>query len=467
MKPRRSGPRTLPSVSQLLQSAAVQQAIVRFGRGATLWTLRRCLAEWRERLRDESDLTAPPSPEALAEQAVAQLVDADRNALARVINATGILLHTGLGRAPLAQEAIAEIANQAAGYCNVELDLVSGERSVRSRTVEDLLCQLLGAEAALVVNNNAGATGLTLAALATGREVIVSHGELIEIGGGYRLPDVITTFGARLRPVGTTNKTRLEDYAAAISPETGALLVVHPSNYHIAGFTESTPLDKLAKLARQTHVPLVHDIGSGALVDFAPFGGAAEPIAARSLQAGADLVLFSGDKLLGGPQCGIVAGRADLVARVMQHPLNRALRVDKLTLAALRGTLKLYQHPAEATQKIPLLRLLSISREQVRQRCAQLAEQVRREHHQWTVTVQEDEAFLGGGSLPGCGMPSYAVAIEPVGVSVERFAKALRLGSPPVVARVQQAKLVVGLRSVFEEEDEPLGAALLAAAQTA
>ena len=265
-----------------------------------------------------------------------------------MINATGVLLHTGLGRAPLAEVAIAEIAATARDYASVELDLRSGRRSQRTLAVEGLLTELTGAEAALVVNNNAGATMLALAALAAGREVVVSRGQLIEIGGSYWLPDVMTACGGVLREVGATNKTRLDDYARAIGSQTAALLLVHTSNFVVVGFTEDVSLGDLVKLARPHQLPVIHDIGSGALVDFAQFGCTGEPVASASIKQGADLVLFSGDKLLGGPQCGVIVGRRSLVETIAKHPMTRALRVDKLTLAALRATLRLYRDPAAA-----------------------------------------------------------------------------------------------------------------------
>jgi len=334
-----------------------------------------------------------------------------------------------------------------------------------AKVVERLLCELTGAEAAHVVNNNAGATGLILATLATGREVIVSHGELIEIGGGFRVPEVISAYGAILRPVGTTNRTRVDDYANAIGGQTGAMLVVHPSNYHIGGFTEQADLRELAVLARERKVPLVHDIGSGALIDFRQFGCANEPIASESIKAGVDLVFFSGDKLLGGPQCGIIVGRRDLVERVTKHPLSRALRVDKITLAALHATLKLYQPPEKAKQAIPLLQFLSEPLKNLKTRTERLAESLRTKLEGWEVRSEPDEAFVGGGSLPQQGIASCSLVLTSTEHCIEELARRLRVGEPAVVGRVQQGRLILSLHGLLEEQDEQLSQAVVSAAE--
>ena len=343
-----------------------------------------------------------PAPSELAER-IAQWIVADQQPKLRpVINATGILLHTGLGRAPLARAALDEILAVSSGYASVEVDLETGQRAQRMRAVEKLLLELTGAEAALVVNNNAGATLLTLAALAQGREVIVSRGQLVEIGGSYRLPEVMTASGTRLREVGTTNKTRLADYEQAINDQTAALMRVHPSNYVIAGFTEEATLAELVALGRQRNLPVIDDIGSGALLDFSRFGMQQEPVARDSVAAGADVVLFSGDKLLGGPQCGIAVGHRKRIDQLARHPLARALRVDKITLAALAATLRLYRRPDEALQAIPLLRLLSTSAENLQNRAQRLAPQL-----QATATVQQAEV------VPGLELPGRRLRADP------------------------------------------------------
>src|ERR671936_373735 len=320
--------------------------------------------------------------------------------LRRVLNATGVLVHTNLGRAPLAEHALERVVEAARGYSNLEYDLADGRRGSRQEHVAATLRRLTGAEAALVVNNNAAAVLLALAALAEGREVVVSRGELIEIGDGFRIPDVLARSGAGLREVGTTNRTRAADYERAIGPETGALLRVHQSNFRVVGFTEQPTVAELAAVARRHDVPLVDDLGSGVLVDLE-----GEPSARASTAAGADLVCFSGDKLLGGPQAGVVVGRAQLVERLRRHPLQRALRADKLTLAALEGTLLLYLDPERALAEIPVLRMLNESAAVVRARAARLAEAVGGE-------VEETVARVGGGALPLTEIPSFACALE-------------------------------------------------------
>ena len=457
--------RNLPSVSTLLETDQLRTAIEQFGPSLVTAVARQTVGDLREKILKRQAAEPLPPLDHIAGLIVQHLQKQDQTSLRPVINATGILLHTGLGRAPLAPSAV-EAAEQAArSYCNIELDLDSGQRSQRSAAVADLLCQHTGAEAAHVVNNNAGATALVLAALASGQEVVISHGELVEIGGGFRLPDVIETFGARLRPVGTTNKTRLSDYEQAIGDQTGALLVVHPSNYQISGFTQSPPLADLAQLAKQHQVPLVHDIGSGAMIDFSQFGCRAEPIAAASVQAGADLVLFSGDKLLGGPQAGIIVGGRQWMDRIAQHPLNRALRIDKVTLAALRATLQLYCRPDEALASIPLLRFLQTSDDALKSRAENIAQQLRTRLPGWQVDVIPDEAFVGGGSVPEQAIASWCVTLSSDTHDVAVVARDMRLGTQPVVPRVQHDQIILNLHGVFSEQDAPLVAAALRAVQ--
>ncbi|MEN3312348.1 MAG: L-seryl-tRNA(Ser) seleniumtransferase [Actinomycetota bacterium] len=359
--------------------------------------------------------------------------------LRRVINATGVIVHTNLGRAPLAEAAIDHVREIARGYSNLEYDLEAGGRGSRQEHVADNLRHLTAAEAALVVNNNAAAVMLALAALAEGREVLVSRGELIEIGDGFRIPDVLERSGARLREVGTTNRTRAADYEAAIGPETAVLLRVHQSNFRVVGFTAQPSLRELGDVARRHDLPLVDDLGSGALVDMGD-----EPTARASLAAGADLVCFSGDKLLGGPQAGIIAGRADLVEKLRRHPLQRALRADKLTLAALEGTLTL---AVDAPDEIPVLRMLREPAEAVRARAARLAELVGGE-------VEETVARAGGGSLPLTELPSFACAVE------EGLAAKLRHGDPPVIAVVRDARTLLDCRTLTDGDAEEVAGAV-------
>jgi L-seryl-tRNA(Ser) seleniumtransferase len=362
----------------------------------------------------------------------------------RVLNATGVLIHTNLGRAPLAEAAIERLRQTAAGYSNLEYDLAAGERGSRQDHLVDILRRLTGAESALVVNNNAGAVLLALAALAEGREVVVSRGELIEIGDGFRIPDVLVRSGARLLEVGTTNRTRAADYERAVGPETALVLRVHQSNFRLVGFTERPRLAELAEIAHRHGIPLVDDLGSGVLVQLED-----EPSARDSLAAGADVVCFSGDKLLGGPQAGIVAGRGELVERLRRHPLQRALRADKLTLAALEGTLSLYLDPERVAREIPVLRMLREPVDAVRARAERLAGLT-------GGTVEETVARVGGGALPLGELPSYACGLE------EELATPLRGAEPPVVGVVRDGRLLLDCRTLSEAEVEEAARAVIA-----
>ena len=343
----------------------------------------------------------------------------------------------------------------ARGYCNLEIDLTSGDRGRRADGVADLLQRLTGAEAAAVVNNNAAATILALRALAAGREVIVSRGQLVEIGGSFRLPEIFEVSGARLREVGTTNKTRLADYERAIGPETAALLRVHASNYRIVGFTEQVPIAELAALGKARGLWTIDDVGSGALAPGLPPGVSGEPTVAEGLAAGADLVLFSGDKLLGGPQCGLLVGRAAVVARLSADPLMRALRVDKMTLAALEATLRLALDPVLGGRSIPLWAFLTTPVDRLKERAERLAGGFRAELG-LDATVVETTAFLGGGSAPADPLPSAAVRLAGADYSEASLARALRLGEPAVLARVQGGAVLLDLRALSEAEESDL-----------
>jgi L-seryl-tRNA(Ser) seleniumtransferase len=391
--------------------------------------------------RARAEIRAGADPGDLAVRLAAELRTARAPSLRRVLNATGVIVHTNLGRAPLAEEAIAQVVETARGYSNLELDLREGTRGSRQDHVAALLRRLTGAEAALVVNNNAAAVLLALAALGEGREVIVSRGELIEIGDGFRIPDVLLRSGAKLVEVGTTNRTRAKDYEKAIRPETAVLLRVHQSNFRVVGFTELPKLEELAAVARRHGLPLVDDQGSGALGDLP-----GEPTAKESLAVGADLVCFSGDKLLGGPQAGIVVGRADLVEQLRRHPLQRAMRADKLTLAALEGTLRLY---LDAPERIPVLRMLRQDGGTVRVRAERLASLV-------DGTVEETVGRVGGGALPLAELPSFACAVD------ESLAAPLRQGNPPVVGVVRDGKLLLDCLTLAEEDVDEVAAAVSA-----
>jgi L-seryl-tRNA(Ser) seleniumtransferase len=451
--------RNIPSVSELLESPPLKSLVDRVSRNVVVTGVRQFLDDMRTQVQTAAANVHVPAPSELAQRIADWIATDQRPTLIPVVNATGIILHTGLGRAPLADEALQMISAVARGYASVELDLASGQRSQRIQAVEGLLTRLTGAEAATVVNNNAAATLVALAALACGREVIVSRGQLIEIGGSYRLPEVMEASGAVLREVGTTNKTRIADYATAIGDQTAALLRVHTSNYAVVGFTEATSLADLVLLARNHDLPVIDDIGSGALVDLARYGVIGEPVASESIRAGADLVLFSGDKLLGGPQCGIIVGRRSLVQKIIEHPLMRALRVDKLTLAALAATLRLYQNLQLAERSIPVLSLLSTPLENLRQRAERLAPQLAATGVAG-VEVLSGQTYVGGGSLPNQALATICLALSPRTKNVDELAAALRTGTPAVVGRVHDGKLLFDLRSVPPRDDMQLVAAV-------
>lgn len=445
-------PRDLPPVSALLGHESLGRWVVR-GRPAVLEAVRATLAEARSALlRGEA---AAVSVEDLAERVRHRLESATPH-LRPVLNASGILLHTGLGRAPLAREAVEAVSAVAGGYCNLEFNLETGDRGRRTSGVADLLRRLTGAEAASVVNNNAAATILALRALANGREVIVSRGQLVEIGGSFRLPEIFEASGARLREVGTTNKTRLADYEKAIGPDTAAILRVHASNYQIVGFTEEAPIGALGALARRAGIALIDDVGSGAIAPGLPAGIPREPTIAEGLAAGADLVLCSADKLLGGPQAGLIVGSRQAVERTAADPLMRAFRVDKMTLAALEATLRLARLEPE---KIPLWAYLNQPIERLRDRSERFAERLR-DALQVAADVGRSTAFLGGGSLPGEGIPSWVVRLRPPypgGVRSEsELAGKLRTGRTPVVSRSHGGAVLLDLRTIAPDDEGPL-----------
>jgi L-seryl-tRNA(Ser) seleniumtransferase len=398
-----------------------------------------------DRAREEIQAGADPGD--LAARLREELADARRPRLQRVLNATGVVVHTNLGRAPLAEEALARVVDAARGYSNLEYDLAEGARGSRQDHVAAILRRLTGAESALVVNNNAGAVLLALAALGEGRDVVVSRGELIEIGDGFRIPDVLARSGARLVEVGTTNRTKAADYERAIGPETAVLLRVHQSNFRVVGFEERPRLEEVAAVARRHGLPLVDDLGSGHV---SPSNtvllGQEEPTARESLAAGADLVCFSGDKLLGGPQAGIVLGDAELVERLRRHPLQRALRIDKLSLAALEGTLLLH---LEAPERIPVLRTLAQGVAAVRARAERLAAATGGE-------VEETVGRVGGGALPLAELPSFACSL------VDSLAEPLRTGEPPLVGVVRDGRLLLDCLTLTDDEAEEAAAAVLA-----
>ncbi|HXG87831.1 MAG TPA: L-seryl-tRNA(Sec) selenium transferase [Vicinamibacterales bacterium] len=450
--------RVIPSIDQLRQRPRVVAFERDHGATATTSALRAAAAALRAAL---AATTAGQDVPADAEAAAA-MVEADveqrlaaqfRGSLRSVINATGVIIHTNLGRAPLSSTALQRIQQVARGYSNLEYDLAAGGRGSRTVHAETLLTALTGAEAALVVNNNAAATMLILAGLAAGREAIVSRGELVEIGGGFRVPDVMSQSGALLREVGTTNRTRIADYRAAIGPKTALLMRVHPSNFRIEGFTEQPTLASLVGAAHEAGVPFVEDLGSGCLLESMTW----EPSVQASIAAGVDVVCFSGDKLLGGPQSGIIVGRRALLEQLARHPLMRAFRVDKLTLAALEGTLIDYL-AGRAADAVPVPRMIAQTVDEIEARAEVLVDGLHAAG--WTVSLQSGVSAIGGGSAPGVELPTVLVALEREGLSATALEKQLRALDPPVIARIEADRVVLDLRTVDTFDDLRLTDAL-------
>jgi L-seryl-tRNA(Ser) seleniumtransferase len=420
--------RQLPSVDALLGRA--QAAVERHGRTATTEAIRTALGEAR------AAGEARPAEVLLAR--VDELLDRPPS-LRRVLNATGVIVHTNLGRAPLAASALERVAAVAGGYSNLEYDLDAGRRGSRHSHLGSILAELTGADDGLAVNNNAAAVLLCLAALAAGQEVVISRGELIEIGDGFRIPDILAQSGARLVEVGTTNRTTLADYEAAIGPDTGAIVRVHQSNFRMVGFTAAPSLAELSGLATARGVPLVDDLGSGQLLDLPDL--ADEPTARSSIEAGATVVCFSGDKLLGGPQAGVIVGSANALERVRRHPLARAVRIDKLSLAALEATLELSRDPQRALREVPVLRTAAESAGAVQERARRLADRL-------GGTVVATTARIGGGAVPLLELPSYACALE----GGDALAAALRAADPPVIAVVREGRVLLDCRTLSDDQ---------------
>ncbi len=445
--------RRLSSVAALLELPRAAELAAERSRPELLEALRATLAAARAELAAGGG--EPPLPEQLLARAEARLTQAELQRLRPVVNATGIILHTGLGRAVLPARAARALAGLDR-CCNLQIDLESGRRGARNHECERLLCRLTGAEAAMLVNNNAAATMLILAALCAGREVVVSRGQLIEIGGSYRLPDCVHQAGARLVEVGTTNKTHLRDYEAVIGEATAALLRVNPSNYRIVGFSKSVAIGELVALkAGRPGLLVIDDLGCGALIDLRRFGLPHEPTVPESIAAGADLVCFSGDKLIGGPQAGIIVGRAELIAKIKKHPLTRMLRVDKLTDLALQETLRLFLEPEEVLlRENPTLRMITLPAEAIKVRALELARRLA--ENQFEARVFEGASEVGGGSLPATPLPTWLIGLSRDGMSADQLNRALRRHEPPIIARIQDDEVVLDLRTVQEEEDKTL-----------
>ena len=447
--------RQLPAVNELLSRNALRELQERVGRRLAVESTRRALQRFRDQIAEGS--LASVSLAALEQEIVIEAEAAARLSLRPVINASGVVLHTNLGRAPLARGAVEHLAEVSTRYSNLEYDLGLGVRGKRDAHTDRLLCQVLGAEKTVLVNNNAAAVLLALNTLAEGAEVVVSRGELIEIGGSFRIPEVCAKSGVILREVGTTNRTRIGDYAAAINERTRLLLRVHPSNFRIVGFTERPSLEEFVELAQRHNLISVEDLGSGCLLDSSPYGLRDEPTPSASLKAGVDVITFSGDKLLGGPQAGILAGKREPLERIRKNPLFRALRVDKLTIAALEATISLYLQGKP--QAIPALRMIQLSMETIRQRATCLAEKLSA-HPQFSVRVQDGDSVIGGGSTPAQSLPTAVLAVTHSQHRAQELERLLRQNLIPVIARVEHDTLLLDLRTVFEDQDEELLRAL-------
>src|SRR3954451_18253770 len=455
--------RIIPSIEQLRQRDAMRVLEARYGRAALIDALRAETAMLRDHLVSGTvaAVTVAEAIDAIERGAHGRLRASMRPSLVGVINATGVIVHTNLGRAPLSHAAAARVAAIAAGYTNLEYDLARGSRGRRDAHATHLVARLTGADAAVIVNNNAAATMLLLAALANGREVLISRGELVEIGGGFRVPDVMAQSGAILREVGTTNRTRIGDYAAAIGERTALILRVHPSNFRIEGFAERPVLADLVSLGRRFNVPVAEDLGSGWLGwpdrDGLPAALADEPVVSDSIDAGVDLVCFSADKLLGGPQAGIIAGRPEPIARIGRHPLMRALRVDKLTYAALEATLE--AHAIGRREEVPVIRMLGSTVGEIGKRAAALAEALAA--NGWRTRVVDGISTIGGGSAPGARLPTRLVELERDALSADQIQERLRSLDPPIIARIQDDRVVLDLRTVLPDQDELLAARVI------
>lgn len=447
--------RTLPSVSSLLEQDEVRQWLTGLPRSVVIEALRTAIDAARDEI-SRGDLDRPVEIDSILAHAEEELLARATPSVRAVINATGIVLHTGLGRAPLSDAAIEAIAEGASGYANLEYDLATGERGKRTDHVRRLLVSLCGTESATVVNNNAAATLMILQTFAAGREVVVSRGQLVEIGGSFRLPEIMQASGAILHEVGTTNRTRVADYEKAINDRTAMLLRVHPSNFQIVGFSQDVPIRAMAGLAHRFGMLAVDDLGSGALVDMSRMGLPDEPCVRDSIAAGADLVCFSGDKLLGGPQCGVIVGRTALIQQLEANPLMRTYRIGKLTLLALEATLRSHQEMETARREVPAMAMLSTSTEELAARAQRLMEQLEQAMPKERFYVCSDVSYAGGGSMPARQLQTVVVQWRPEHVSAGEAAAALRHADVPVVARIRDDAICFDLRTIRDREFEDL-----------
>ncbi len=449
--------RKIPSVDEFLLKDEIKELLNQYPRTVILEAIRRSLATLRREILEKSDLTKINdhlfSFDHLFPIIKREISMQVQTRLHPLINATGVVIHTNLGRAPLHPEALKHMVEVSKGYSNLEYDLRLGERGDRHSHVEEILCRLSGAESAMIVNNNAGAVLLSLNTLAEGKEVIISRGELVEIGGSFRIPDVMRRSGAILHEVGTTNRTHLGDYKRAISPNTALLLKVHTSNFRVMGFTSEVPLEELVQLGRENKLPVMEDLGSGCLIELERFGLGKEPTVSEAIKTGVDLITFSGDKLLGGPQAGIILGKRDIIDSIKTNPLTRALRIDKLTLAALESTLLLYLNEERATREIPVLRMLTMDIKLLKARGKRLLNKLSRVNSkEIQISLKEDISQVGGGALPLQELPTMVLSIKPISFSVNTLEEKLRTGEPPIISRIQKNELLLDMRTVSDEE---------------
>ena len=442
--------RKLPSVDEVLKSPHGLKWLKSYPRRYILHAIREIIAFKRAEILE--GFTPDVSLNTIAGDIEIKIEKLVERRLRPVINATGVVIHTNLGRAPLPPEVLSNIMDVATGYSNLEYNLEEGRRGERYDHVRWILKDITGAEDAVVVNNNAAAVLLCLSAIARGREVVVSRGELIEIGGAFRIPDVMLQSGALLKEVGTTNRTNPGDYEGAVGEQTALLLKVHQSNYKVIGFTEDVSIGELVTIGKRMGVPVMFDLGSGCLTDLKPYGIHDEPVVHEVVSTGVDIVTFSGDKLLGGPQAGIIAGRKDLIARIARHPLARAVRIDKLTLAALEATLLCHADPEKAREKIPVLRTLLQGDDAIRRRAKKIQLLIKREVKNALVSIEKDESQAGGGSLPGVCLPTYVVTLKVKGMSAPAVEQRLRRGAVAVITRIRAGIVVIDARTIRDSE---------------
>jgi L-seryl-tRNA(Ser) seleniumtransferase len=455
---------SISSVDELLKLDEIQKLLFRYPRSIVVDCIREYLNEYRKlvlSLKDEELMQLTSTEQLLVEGIAAKVHKTMRNKLINVVNATGVVLHTNLGRAVLSNTVKESLWSIACGYSNLEFELETGSRGSRYSHVEDIICKLTGAEAAMAVNNNAAAVMLVLSTMAKDKEVIVSRGQLVEIGGSFRVPDVMSQSGAVLKEVGTTNKTHLWDYENAVNENTAALMKVHTSNYRILGFTKEVESEELVQLGNRLNLPIVEDLGSGVLLDLQKYGLPYEPTVQSAVKAGMDVVTFSGDKMLGGPQAGIIVGKKQYIDKMRKNPLTRAFRIDKLTLAALEATLKLYLDEDAAIKEIPVLRMLTASKEELSKKAKRLCGKLLKKiGDKCSITIIDEFSEVGGGSMPMHRLPTKAVAIAAPNLSIDKLEEALRCYKIPIIVRISKDRLVLDVRTIFEEEIDIISEAL-------